>query len=187
VAEIFEVSATPVRDAFLRLQNDGLVRYGGKQGVTVVGLGRDDISDYFEARLALESYAARTTAAVASDSYISEMSEIAAEFPTTFEGDTYSDYDRFQRLDNRFHVNIVEATHNRRLVAMYQALNIHLHLARIYQREVEQRAGANHEEHMAILASLEERDPDAMIEAVELHIINVRDHILSKLLPGYEI
>ncbi len=70
---------------------------------------------------------------------------------------------------------------------MYQALNIHLHLARIYQREVEQRAGANHNEHMAILASLEARDPDTMIEAVELHIINVRDHILSKLLPGYEI
>lgn len=187
VAEIFEVSATPVRDAFLRLQNDGLVRYGGKQGVTVVGLGRDDISDYFGTRLALESYAARITAPTASDAYVAEMREIAAEFPSTFEGDTYSDYDRFQRLDNRFHLNIISATENRRLVAMYQALNIHLHLARIYQREVEQRAGANHNEHMAIVAAVEARDPDAMIAAVELHIVNVRDHILSKLLPGYEI
>lgn len=187
VAEIFEVSATPVRDAFLRLQNDGLVRYGGKQGVTVVGLGRDDISDYFGARLALESYAARVSAAGASAEYVVEMREIAGEFPDTFEGDTYTDYDRFQRLDNRFHINVIAATHNKRLVAMYQALNIHLHLARIYQREVEQRATANHNEHLAILSALEAHDPDSMVKAVELHIVNVREHILSKLLPGSEI
>jgi DNA-binding GntR family transcriptional regulator len=187
IAGIYGVSPTPVRDAFLRLQNDGLVRYGGKQGATVVGLGRDDVSDYFGARLALESYASRIAAPTASETFIEEMREIAIEFPKTFEGDTYTDYDRFQTLDNRFHLNIISATENRRLLAMYQALNIHLHLARIYQREVEQRAQANHSEHIAILEALEHHDPEAMVRAVELHIVNVREHILSKLLPGHEI
>jgi DNA-binding GntR family transcriptional regulator len=54
VAEALQVSATPVRDALRRLQSDGLVRDGGKQGVSVIGLDAGDIADLFGARLAIE-------------------------------------------------------------------------------------------------------------------------------------
>jgi len=184
VAEALEVSATPVRDALRRLQNDGLVRDGGKQGVSVTGLGAKEIADLFGARIALEGYAARIAVRADESKVLAEMREIAAEFPETFEGDHYVNYERFQALDVAFHLHIIAATNNARLASMYQALNVHLHLARIYQREVEQRAQANHREHMAIVEALADRDPEAMTSAVEDHIVNVRDHILSKLGPA---
>jgi DNA-binding GntR family transcriptional regulator len=87
-------------------------------------------------------------------------------------------------LDSAFHINIIAATENARLVSMYQALNVHIHLARIYQREIEQRAQANHREHLAIVDALAQGDGDAMVEAVKTHIFNVRDHILNKLDPA---
>jgi DNA-binding GntR family transcriptional regulator len=184
VAEALQVSATPVRDALRRLQSDGLVRDGGKQGVSVIGLDAGDIADLFGARLAIEGYAARLATAPVESQTLAEMERIALQFPETFDGDHYVDYERFQALDSAFHIHIIAATENARLVSMYQALNVHIHLARIYQREVEQRAQANHREHLAIVNALARRDPDGMARAVEIHIVNVRDHILSKLGPA---
>jgi DNA-binding GntR family transcriptional regulator len=188
VAEALEVSATPVRDALRRLSNDGLVRDGGKQGYSVTGLGAEDIVDLFGARLALEGFAARIAAQHPDrQALLDQMTNLAAIFPETFRGDHYVDYERFQVLDSTFHFAIIEATGNARLVSMYQALNVHIHLARIYQRELEQRALANHQEHLAIVAGLARGDADAMAQAVGAHIVNVRDHILSKLEPGSQI
>lgn len=185
VAEALEVSATPVRDALRRLSNDGLVRDGGKQGFSVTGLDAQDITDLFGARLAIEGFAARIAAAQAGRQPLrDELKQLVAVFPETFRGDHYTDYGRFQTLDSAFHIAIIAAAENARLVSMYQALNVHIHLARIYQRELEQRAQANHQEHRAIVAGLERGDPEAMARAVEAHIVNVRDHILSKLAPG---
>lgn len=183
VAEALQISATPVRDALRRLQNEGLVRDGEKRGVSVVGLNSNDVVDLFGARLALETYAARIAAQALESDTLVEMRRIAATFSETFDGDHYIDYERFQQLDNSFHLHIITATRNARLVAMYQALNVHLHLARIYQREVEQRAQANHREHVAIVDALARRDATEMSNAVETHIVNVRDHILGKLSP----
>jgi DNA-binding GntR family transcriptional regulator len=184
VAEALEVSATPVRDALRRLQSDGLVRDGGKQGVSVIGLDAKDIEDLFGARLVLEAYGARAAAKTLRHQTLRDMQRIVAEFPETFDGDRYIDYERFQMLDSAFHINIIAATENARLVSMYQALNVHIHLARIYQREIEQRAQANHREHLAIVDALAQGDGDAMVEAVKTHIFNVRDHILNKLDPA---
>jgi DNA-binding GntR family transcriptional regulator len=171
-----------VRDALRRLSNDGLVRNGGKQGYSVTGLDAQDITDLFGARFAIEGYAARIAAQKPDrEGLIDQLSQLVAEFPETFSGDHYVDYERFQALDSTFHIAIIEATTNARLVSMYQALNVHIHLARIYQRELEQRAQANHQEHLAIVAGLKDGDPEAMVQAVEAHIVNVRDHILSKL------
>jgi DNA-binding GntR family transcriptional regulator len=183
VADALQVSATPVRDAIRRLINDGLVKDNGKHGVSVVGFGAGDIRDIFGARSALETYAARIAAQAPDDATIEEMRRLAETFPETFDGDHYTDYERFQQLDSAFHEHIIAATGNARLVSMYKTLNIHLHLARIYQREVEQRAQANHREHLAIVDALARKDPEAMVEAVQRHIVKVRDHILDKLGP----
>lgn len=185
VADALEVSATPVRDALRRLRGDGLVRDGGKQGFSVIGLGAQDVVDLFGARLAIEGYAAQRAVENADNKpTLDQMRQLVIEFPETFTGDQYTDYERFQSLDSAFHVAIINATRNARLVSMYQALNVHIHLARIYQRELEQRAQANHLEHLAIVRGLEQRDADAMYRAIEAHIVNVRDHILSRLEPG---
>jgi DNA-binding GntR family transcriptional regulator len=185
VAEALEVSATPVRDALRRLRSDGLVSDGGKQGYSVIGFGAQDIKDLFAARLAIEGYAARLVAGSGENgAALEQMQMLVTEFPQTFEGDNYVDYERFQTLDSTFHLAIISATNNARLVSMYQSLNVHIHLARIYQRALEQRAQANHREHLAIVQGLALNDADAMYLAVEIHIVNVRDHILNQLDSG---
>jgi len=185
VAVALGVSPTPVRDALRRLQADALVRDRGRLGAEVVGLSASDIGDLFGARAALETYAARAAARERLPDLIERMRVIARRFPETFEGDHYTNYDRFAALDTAFHQLIINGAENARIQQMYQTLSVHLHLARIYQREIEQRARANHREHLAIVDALAAGDAEAMAGTAAAHIENVRNHILHLIGPGH--
>ncbi len=184
VAAALGVSPTPVRDALRRLQAEALVRDRGRLGAEVVGLSANDIVDLFGTRTALETYAAGIAARHCPPSLIETIGVIARQFPDTFEGNHYTDYERFAALDAEFHHLIIEAAKNARLLQMYRTLHVHIHLARIYQREIEQRAQANHREHLAIVEALTAGHPEEMTRAVTMHIENVRDHILQRMGPG---
>ena len=181
VAHALEVSSTPVRDALRRLQAEALVRERGRLGAEVVGLNAHDIIDLFGARAALETYAARIIALRRPVDALARMRQIEEQFPQTFVGTHYTDYERFAALDVQFHLLIIDAAENDRLRQMYQSLHVHIHLARIYQREVEQRALANHKEHVAIVEALDQGNPEVMAQAVTAHIVNVRDHVLRMM------
>ena len=58
LAERFNVSATPVREAINKLRGDGLVQYhGGWQGATVIQLTIKDIEHIYDIRYTLECLA----------------------------------------------------------------------------------------------------------------------------------
>jgi DNA-binding GntR family transcriptional regulator len=61
LAEEFAVSATPVREALHRLVHDGLADRETDKGVVVHTTTPDEVSDYFEMRIALEPLALRQT------------------------------------------------------------------------------------------------------------------------------
>lgn len=184
VAAALGVSPTPVRDALRRLQAEALVRERGRLGAEVVGLSANDIVDLFGARTALETYAAGIAARQCPPDLTENIRAIVRQFPETFEGNHYTDYERFATLDVEFHHLIIEAAKNARLLQMYRTLHVHIHLARIYQREIEQRAQANHHEHLSIVEALSAGNPEEMTRAVTTHIENVRDHILQRMSPG---
>src|SRR5512142_91634 len=53
------VSRTPVRDALLRLEKEGLVIINPRKGAYIMPLSVQDVQEVFELRILLESYAAR--------------------------------------------------------------------------------------------------------------------------------
>ena len=59
LAEVAGVSRTPVREALLRLEGEGLVRLYPKKGALVVPPSVDDARDVLEARVVIEEWAAR--------------------------------------------------------------------------------------------------------------------------------
>src|ERR1700760_211505 len=60
VSAAVEVSRTPVREAFLRLEVEGLLRLYPKRGALVVPVSASEIRDVLDARLMIEQHAART-------------------------------------------------------------------------------------------------------------------------------
>ena len=56
IAKDLEISRTPVREAFHKLEREGLIKQIPQGGYTVRGLTREDIEDLFGIRSLLESH-----------------------------------------------------------------------------------------------------------------------------------
>src|ERR1700757_4585250 len=59
VSAALQISRTPIREAFLRLSAEGLLRLYPKRGALVVPVSASEIHDVLDARLAIEQHAVR--------------------------------------------------------------------------------------------------------------------------------
>ncbi|MDQ4051997.1 MAG: GntR family transcriptional regulator [Actinomycetota bacterium] len=64
LAQELDISRTPVRDALLRLEREGLIEPSGRRGYVVRAVGVDDSIHLYEARESVECFAARRAAAM---------------------------------------------------------------------------------------------------------------------------
>lgn len=114
VAEELGVSRTPVREAFLRLQAEGLMRLYPKRGALVVPVGPFEAREVLEARRVIEC---GCIAAALSDptlpATLNELLEQQSHAVGT---------ERFTLLDAAFHTAIVEAAGNSLLSTAYSGL-----------------------------------------------------------------
>lgn len=120
VAGALGLSRTPVREAFLRLQSEGLLRLYPKRGALVVPVSLSEVEAVMETRTLVERFAldkvlARGPApevADALDAAIADQEERAAA------GDT----DGFVACDREFHTRFVTAAGNPILAGLYDTL-----------------------------------------------------------------
>lgn len=62
LASELDISRTPVRDALLRLEREGMIEPTGRRGYVVRAMGADDSLHLYEARESVECFAARRAA-----------------------------------------------------------------------------------------------------------------------------
>ena len=118
LAEAAGVSRTPVREALLRLESEGLVRLYPKKGALVVPPSVDDARDVLEARLVIEEWAARAVwphRAELLPALEVELERMRATLGT-------QDVVGLVEHDRRFHAIVVRAAGNAILARTYQGL-----------------------------------------------------------------
>lgn len=120
VSEALQISRTPIREAFLRLSVEGLLRLYPKRGALVVPVSASEIHDVLEARLLIEQHAART--AIAAGRHRELAAELRAILDRHSDPGMPRDAPRWTELDQRFHGALVEAAGNRLLADFYAAL-----------------------------------------------------------------
>ena len=169
VAEALEVSRTPVREAFLLLEAEGLMRLYPKRGALVVPVTSDEIRDVMETRLVVETHAA---AVVAGDGGRAEVcAELAALIDRQDEMLAAGDRRAFVEADRLFHHGIVAAAGNAILTRLSHSL-------RDRQRRMVATTVARApdltarfvSEHRGILAAIERGEPDEARRLVRAHL-----------------
>lgn len=78
LAGLLEVSRMPIRSALRQLESEGLVELHAHRGATVRALSETEISDLYELRIMVETFALRRTVAAVEDTQLAELEEIAA-------------------------------------------------------------------------------------------------------------
>lgn len=109
LAERFEVSKSPVRDALSRLVQEGLVIVMPRQGYRVAPISLKDVHDMFAYRAVLECACARIAAATATPEQLRSLDRYRA-----FGKDAYPD--GFIGYNREFHQSVARLSGNARLM-----------------------------------------------------------------------
>lgn len=118
VASAVNLSRTPVREAFLRLESDGLLRLYPRRGALVISMSPAEVQTVMEARLlverdAVEKILRREVPVSASlEESLSRQSRMAER----------QDYRSFIDLDRDFHRILVAAADNPIILGLYDSL-----------------------------------------------------------------
>jgi GntR family transcriptional repressor for pyruvate dehydrogenase complex len=186
LAERLGVSRPSLRDAVSHLQTAGLLSTKPGAGIYVADVlgsafapalidlfARHDeaVFDYLSFRRDMEGLAAERAARLGSDT---DLQVVQAVFDKMEVAHTKRDAEQEAQLDAQFHMAIIEASHNVVMLHMMRSMYELLRGGVFYNRQVmfKQRISRSAllDQHRAINAALQARDPSAARAAVEDHL-----------------
>lgn len=174
LAARYGVSRTPVREALRRLEQDGLVQRGVR-GYEVRSYTADDVYDIYEARILLESHAARRAAEQHRDADAWRLQETHHRMSSL--PDTAGPSERVA-ANQAFHRAIWGSAGNRTVLDMLDRLYLHL-VRHTTLTDADRWRGAI-DQHGEVLAAILERRADDAEQAMAQHIASGRNLFLAQ-------
>ncbi|MBK4723316.1 GntR family transcriptional regulator [Azospirillum sp. YIM DDC1] len=164
ISSSLDVGRTPVREALLRLQGEGLV--SREKGWVVECTDAASIDHVFESRVAIEGYATHVAALRATPADIRDLRALAEEM------DGFEAMGRAQLnlLNRRFHERIVGLSGNPFFVEMHERTQFHYWNMRLPVLFTREQAVVANEQHKRIVDALEARDPDTAERHAREHV-----------------
>lgn len=180
IAARFGMSRTPVREAFRRLEAEGLIHVVPQRGSFVSQPSLEGILEIYQIRTPLEAMATRIAAETIEPGPLRRLEEILA-----LEQDRTRrlSAERSLRLNREFHAIIFACARNRRLAAMLASLQDEVHRVRVLWPSTVARLDETWKEHAAILAALKAHDPAAAERCMRQHLERARASTLDGILP----
>ena len=167
ICKKYNVSRTPVREAFRQLESDGLIENKPNRGAFVIGLNKRDISDLFDLRCLFEMQAVQWAIERMNEEEIDKLRENIEfmEFYTL-----KNDVDKVLQFNSIFHNIIYKGTKNRMLyktLSSYQTYLKHSAPPKTFTGDYLSTILA---EHKAIFEAFETHNPAAGRQAMEYHM-----------------
>ncbi|NMP27368.1 GntR family transcriptional regulator [Rahnella sp. SAP-1] len=175
LAELLNISRTPVRDALNRLENEGfIIRTGGRTPV-VKEFSIRELIETLHVRRTLESEAASLAAGRVPTA---ELDAIEAGIRKLLADDSPSPQEDWE-VDSRLHSAVAQYSGNLLLMQYIESLRLKTRMFNM--RQVPERFLSGHQEHLEIIAALRNGDGEGARAAVAKHIDNVRESIVRRL------
>lgn len=174
------LSRTPVREATLRLEREGLIEIRARMGTFVSHLDLRHIRDMYRVRRLLEGEAACEAALRAPVEALRQLQQKLAAFSETGDIDTRGMSETGQRV----HQLIVEHCENEQLRRLILSLQDHFTRFRSLSIRLPEKILSSHREHLAILDRLIARDPEGARERIHQHFDHASQFLLDSLLDG---
>ena len=167
VAEAFGVSRTPVREAVLRLADEGLVEIFPQSGTFV---GRIPIAALPEANLIRKTLEQATVRFAAERATRSQVAALHANLERQREVDASANAQGFHQADEAFHALIADIAGHPGFWPITQQVKVQIDRCRHLTLPFPGRMAAVIAEHEAIIAAIADHDPDRAVKALGDHI-----------------
>ncbi len=170
-----QISRTPVREAFLQLEKEGIVEIIPRKGAFIRRISLHDIIELFQIREAIEGMAASLSAGRLSPELLAELE---VQFTAArIESEISIFQSAAEEAGEKLHRLIIEISQNRRIK---EILNNYRTLLDKEHRDaalIPKRIEESYVEHLQILQGLR-TGPEAAESAMRLHIRNTRDALI---------
>jgi DNA-binding GntR family transcriptional regulator len=180
LADTLNMSRTPIRDALLMLEGEGLLIRQGSRGLQVKQTRVEDYMDALQVRQMLEPEAARLAAGRMPVDELDQLSEaLNALIDDARHGKTKPERSSVRDVDDRLHGGIGDAAGNPQLAQIIRTLRRQTQIFDL--RSVPERLETTCQEHLDIVGALRDGRGDDAAKAMRQHLDQVRDSIIRRL------
>jgi DNA-binding GntR family transcriptional regulator len=178
VAGQLKISRTPVREAFYRLEKEGLLVYAARRGWKVYTLSLEDIHEIFDIKEAVEGMVAWQAAECNDEALRHALVEALKSMQEAAQGD---DPEAWLQADNRLHDVLFQMAGNERARRIITNLNDQWHRVRVGFVALQGRTRRSADEHRQIIESILEGDGEQAEHRMRRHLNEVRNELVHLL------
>lgn len=181
LAELLNVSRTPLREAIRMLAAEGLVELLPNRGAVVAQMSAQDVADTFEVIAGLEGQSGELAAQRITEAELAEIRALHYEMMAAY---TRRDLPTYYRLNAQIHTQINAAARNPVLAQTWRTVNARLQALRFRSNFDEakwKRAVKEHERMVELLAA---RDAAGLRALLVEHLMHKRDAVLELMKHG---
>jgi len=176
LAEQMDISRTPIREALLKLEADGLVKTLPRVGFFVTDITKRDLKELFELRDLLECHATRKAAPLLTDDDLKYLDTLLAEsIPAVEQGNL----DKFLEIDIALHTLLIERAQNRRLIAMMESIRDLTYRERVLSLRSSDNVRETLHEHQRIVEALHQRNGELASRRMSEHLHAVSERLMQ--------
>jgi DNA-binding GntR family transcriptional regulator len=178
IAREINVSRTPVREAILKLEQEGLMKSMPKNGFIVSRFSEKDIKEIFGIRSVLEGYAGWLAVAKMNQRHIASLEKIILQSESCLRQGNMGE---LSKINDKFHDKINKWSGSDRLYRMIQELRDYIMIYRIAILKTAGKAEISIADHRMILAAIKAGESERTRELIQAHISKGLGIILKEL------
>ncbi|WP_297214931.1 GntR family transcriptional regulator [Thermoplasma sp.] len=179
IMELFGSSKTPIREAILSLENDGIIEKRGKS-YFVCFIEPEEINQIFEARRELEAIAVYYAAKRIQKAELKQLNDILKKIRKSTDEDEPAD---LANLNGKFHSIIARASRNKYIENEVNLLRLKLRIVRVTLFTSIERRSDELTEHSAIYEALANGDADKARTLMYNHETDVWEYVNKYIIP----
>ena len=178
LAQVLNVSKTPVREALQELKREGLVQIFPKRGTFVFEASPELVRELSDFRLVLETAALERAMDTAWGRLVDHLEPIVAEMAAAIRA---ADLPRYRHLDATLHRGIVAHCGNAFLQDAHAAIEFRVQALRTRLSTAAENNDRTMGEHQALIAAIAARDAGRALDILRNHILQTRESYLSQM------
>ncbi len=173
--KITNLGRSPIRDAILQLNDQGLVQVVPQKGIFIVGIRAKDVKEMFQLRLAIEFLALDNIIKINNKQNLIKLHKILEKQESTM---LPGSQELFPKLDEDFHFFIINTLNNGRINRILEESRRQMALYGYNAITAHKNIEESVKEHKRILEFIEQGNADEAKREMENHLIKAQNSVL---------
>ena len=178
ISEQLGISKTPIKNALIRLEKQGLVNIAPRKGTYIASFSKEDVIEVYDVRAGLECMAIRMGKHNFDKKILARLDKLSQNIVTYIENKNYKKY---IQPDAEFHSLLVELSKNSRLIKFYSTLKYQMYMIRKQVADLPGRPEGYYMDHKEIFNALKDGKAESAIKILNKHIGQAKSDLIETI------